>query len=55
MTTKLGEIGPVERSWGAMKQIKDGKRSHIGSDSLEKRAFFMSAIMKNCKQACGKI
>jgi len=36
VTSKLGGIGPAERSWGAVKQIKDGKRSHLGSDSLEK-------------------
>ena len=34
VTSKLAGIGPTERSWGAVKQIKDGKRSHIGSDSL---------------------
>ncbi len=32
-----------------MKQIKDGKKSHIGSDSLRKSAFFMSAIMKEAR------
>jgi hypothetical protein len=52
VTSKLGGIGPAERSWGAVKQIKDGKRSHIGSDSLEKRAIvFMSAKMREARIA----
>jgi hypothetical protein len=52
VTSKLGGIGPAERSWGAVKQIKDGKRSHIGSDSLEKRAIlFISARMKEARIA----
>lgn len=41
VTLKQAGIGPAKRSWGAVKQIKDGKRSHIGSDSLEKRALFL--------------
>lgn len=52
VTSKLGGIGPAERSWGAVKQIKDGKRSHIGSKSLEKRAIvFISAKMKEARIA----
>lgn len=45
VTSKLGGIGTAERTWGAVKEeITDGKRSHIGSDSLEKRAIlFISA------------
>ena len=47
VTSKLAGIGPAERSWAAVKQIKDGKRSHLGSDSTEKRAIIMvSAKMK---------
>ncbi|KAL3769143.1 hypothetical protein ACHAWU_001211 [Discostella pseudostelligera] len=38
VTSKLCGIGAAERSWGGVKTIKDGNRSHIGSISLEKRA-----------------
>ena len=31
-------IGPCERSWGDVKSIKSGKRSHLGGDSIKKRA-----------------
>ena len=47
VTSKLAGIGPAERSWATVKQIKDGKRAHLGSDSTEKRAIIMvSAKMK---------
>jgi hypothetical protein len=35
---KLCGIGPAERSWGGVKQIKDGVRSHLGGESTEKRS-----------------
>ncbi len=35
---KLCGIGPAERSWGGVKQIKDGVRSHMGAESTEKRS-----------------
>jgi hypothetical protein len=36
--SKLCGIGPAERSWGGVKQIKDGVQSHLGGDSTEKRS-----------------
>jgi hypothetical protein len=38
VTSKLRGIGPAERSWGGVKQIKDGVRSHLGGESTEKRS-----------------
>ena len=38
VTSKLCGIGPAERSWGGVKQIKDGVRSHLGGESTEKRS-----------------
>jgi hypothetical protein len=38
VTSKLcGLVGPAKRSWGGVKQIKDGVRSHLGGESTEKR------------------
>ncbi len=36
--SKLCRIGPAERSWGGVKQIKDEVRSHLGGESTEKRS-----------------
>jgi hypothetical protein len=36
VTSKLCGIGPAERSWGRVKQVKDGKRSHLNGESTEK-------------------
>jgi len=33
VTSKLCGIGPAERSWGGVKQIKDGVRSHLAGES----------------------
>ena len=38
VTSKLCGIGPSERSWSAVKQIKTGQRSHLSGDSTEKRS-----------------
>jgi hypothetical protein len=39
VTSKLCGIDPAERSWGGVKQIKDGvRRSHLGGESTEKRS-----------------
>ncbi len=38
VTSKLCSIGPAKRSWGGVKQIKDGVRSHLGGESTEKRS-----------------
>jgi hypothetical protein len=38
VTLKLCRIGPAKRSWGGVKQIKDGVKSHLGGKSTEKRS-----------------
>ncbi len=38
VTSKLCGIGPAERSWGAVKQIKTGQRSHPSGESTKKRS-----------------
>jgi len=44
VTSKLCGIGAAERSWGGVKQIKTGKRSHLSGASTEKRSIlFVSA------------
>ena len=44
VTSKLCGIGAAERSWGGVKQIKTGKRSHLSGTSTEKRSIlFVSA------------
>ena len=35
-------IGEAERAWGAVKEIKSGKRSHMGGPTTEKRAIVFS-------------
>ena len=37
VTSKLCTIGPAERSWGGVKQIKTGQRSHLSGESTKKR------------------
>ncbi len=44
VTFKLCGIGAAERSWGGVKQIKTGKRSHLSGTSTKKRGIlFVSA------------
>ena len=50
VTSKLCGIGAAERSWGGVKTIKDGHRSHIESESLEKRAIlYVSGLMHEAR------
>ena len=37
VTSKLCGIGPAERSWGGVKQIKTWQRSHLSGESTKKR------------------
>ncbi len=37
VTSKLCRIGSAKRSWGGVKQIKDGKMSHLSGKLTEKR------------------
>lgn len=38
VTSKVLGIGMAERAWGALKIIKDGRRSHLSGDSTEMRS-----------------
>jgi hypothetical protein len=43
-------IGPCKRSWGGVKNIKTGKRSHLSGDSTEKRAIiYTTALMDTAR------
>jgi hypothetical protein len=51
--SKLCGIGPAERSWGKVKQIKDGKRSHLSGVFTEKRSIlFVSAKISQARIEC---
>ena len=46
VTSKLCGIGPAERSWGGVKQVKDSKRSYLSGESTEKRSIlFVLSIL----------
>jgi hypothetical protein len=44
VTSKLCGIGPAERSWGGVKQVKDGRRSHLSGESTEKRTVLFVSL-----------
>ena len=46
-TSKSAGMGTAERSWGDVKTIKDGKRSHMGDGSTEKRAIVYTTARVN--------
>ena len=47
VTSKTLGIGPCERSWGDVKNIKTGKRSHISGETVEKRTILYSSALMN--------
>ena len=47
VTSKTLGIGPCEQNWAAVKNIKTGKRVHLGSDSLEKWAVLYASALIN--------
>ncbi len=50
VTSKCLGIGAGERSWSDMKMIKDGKRSNLSGDSLEKEAIlYTSACLEEAR------
>jgi hypothetical protein len=56
VTSKLCGIGPAERSWGGVKQIKDGKRSHLSGASTEKRTIlFVSSKISQTRTLCDRM
>ena len=56
VTSKLCGIGPAERCWSAVKQIKKDKRSHLSGESTEKRSvIYMSAKQQEAKSLRDKM
>ena len=53
VTSKLCGIGPAERSWGGVKQVKDGTRSHLSGESNKKRSIlFVSSKITQARIEC---
>jgi hypothetical protein len=51
--SKLCGIGPAKGGWGRIKQVNDGKRSHLNGESTEKRAIlFVSLKISNAQILC---
>ena len=48
VTSKILGIGSAERSWGDVKQLKNGKRSHLGNKKIEKNSIIygQASLMK---------
>jgi DNA topoisomerase VI subunit B len=56
VTSKLCGIGPAERCWSAVKQVKKDKRSHLSGESTEKRSvIYMSAKQQEAKSLRDKM
>ena len=56
VTSKLCGIGAAERSWGGVKQIKDGKRSHLSGESTKKRSIiFVTAKITQSRIKCDRL
>ena len=53
VTSKLCGIGPAERSWGGVKNIKTGKQLHMSGESTEKRSIlYVSAKIQQSQILC---
>ena len=46
-TSKLLGIGSAERSWGDVKHLKSGKRSHLGAESTERQSVLYTTARIN--------
>jgi hypothetical protein len=56
VTSKLCGIGPAERCWSAVKQVKKNKRSHLSGKSTEKKSvIYISAKQQEAKLLREKI
>ncbi len=53
VTSKLCGIGPAKKSWGAVNQVKNGKRSHLSGESTKKRSIlFVSSKISQARIKC---
>jgi hypothetical protein len=56
VTSKLCGIGPAERSWGGVKQVKGGKRSHLSGKLTEKRSIlYVSSEISQARIKCERM
>ena len=56
VTSKLCGIGPAERSWGGVKQLKTGQRLHLSGESMEKRSIiYISSKREQAIIYCNKM
>ena len=56
VTSKLCGIGPAERSWGGVKNIKTGKRSHMSGETTEKISIlYVSARIQQSRILCDRL
>jgi hypothetical protein len=56
VTSKLCGISPAKRSWGGVKQVKDGKRSHLSGKLTKKRSIlFVSSKISQARMKCERI
>ncbi len=44
VTSKLCGICPAERSWGGVKQVKDGKRFHLSGELTKNRSILFVSL-----------
>ncbi len=54
VTSKRLGIGAGERSWSDVKMIKDGKRSNLSGDSLEKQAILYTSAHLEEARICSE-
>ena len=47
VTSKTLGVGPCERNWAAVKNVKTGKRQNLGGDSVERRSILYSTALIN--------
>jgi hypothetical protein len=47
VTSKTLGVGPCERNWAAVKNVKMGKRHSLGRDSVETRCILYSTALIN--------
>ena len=50
VTSKTLGVGPYERNWAAVKNVKMGKRQNLGGDSVDKRSIlYLTALINESR------